>query len=240
MSQWGVYFQGLTSDKALLVTCHMFQGAQVVKAVGEFDENDANVLRHGHQHFTETFRLPFFLAEKLKLAQFRDTGNKCSDFRAEQRGNLFLTRIGIFNGVVQKGACNGHRIHLQFGQNGGDFQGVGYVRDAGFALLMPVCVSGKFIGLANQVRVSLGMVLLNCGDNGINGQHFIVVYGSIETYHNTQNDRVALYQSDPQKSRWFHVLEYPVRGLNLVPEGCFQSLMRRLTGILAIYYHASL
>ena len=50
-------FQRLARDAA---TLGRFQGAQrahVVQAVGELDENDADIIRHRHQHLLEVLRL---------------------------------------------------------------------------------------------------------------------------------------------------------------------------------------
>ena len=186
-----VDFQRLASHQALLVARHVLQGAQVVQAVGELDEDDPDVLGHGDQHLAEALRLALFLAEELQLAELRYAGNQRRDFRAEQRRDLVLAGVGVFNGVVQQGAGHGHGVHLQFRQNGRHLQGVGYVRDARFPRLVPVRLGGEVVGATDHVRVGLGMIVLDCGDNRINGQHFIVVYGSIDANQGSPSDRAA-------------------------------------------------
>ena len=40
-----------------------------MQAVGELDDDDANILGHGEEHLAEAFRLSFFIGRKFELVQ---------------------------------------------------------------------------------------------------------------------------------------------------------------------------
>ena len=46
-------------------------------AVGQFDQDNANILHHGHDHFAEVFRLRFFMIAEF---QFIELGNPIYQF----------------------------------------------------------------------------------------------------------------------------------------------------------------
>jgi len=45
------YFQGFLGYALLFLGRHNVEGLHVMKPVGQFDEDDPYVFRHGHQHF---------------------------------------------------------------------------------------------------------------------------------------------------------------------------------------------
>ena len=47
----------LERDAPALVGAHRRHRLQVVLAVGQLDQHDAQIARHGHQHLAEVFRL---------------------------------------------------------------------------------------------------------------------------------------------------------------------------------------
>ncbi len=128
------------------------------KAVSQLDEHDANIVDHGQHHFAEVFRLLFFACNEINGA---DLGNAFDDM-----GNLlakFLADIddcdgGVFNGIVEKAGGDGDRVHLHFGENQGDFEGMDQVGFAGGPALSGVVFLGKLVGLANKFEVIVGPV----------------------------------------------------------------------------------
>ena len=57
VGQWGINVHGFTGNFVLLAGKHGAEGAHVVKSVGYFDEDDANVIAHCKQQLFEVFSL---------------------------------------------------------------------------------------------------------------------------------------------------------------------------------------
>ena len=55
VGQGRIYVQGFLGDTLPLFGSQGVQGLHVVKPVGQLDQHHADVLRHSHQHFPETF-----------------------------------------------------------------------------------------------------------------------------------------------------------------------------------------
>ena len=60
VGQRRIYVQRFLGDAPALGFGQGIQRAHVVEAVGELDEDDADVLGHGHQHFAEAFGIEVF------------------------------------------------------------------------------------------------------------------------------------------------------------------------------------
>ena len=55
-----------------------------MQAVGNFDEDDADVLRHGHEHLAQIFHLLLFHRRILHARQLCDALDQIRDRLAEQ------------------------------------------------------------------------------------------------------------------------------------------------------------
>ena len=55
MRQWGIDVQGLLGDAALFLGWECGEGPHVVEPVGQLDQDNADVLGHGHQHLAQAF-----------------------------------------------------------------------------------------------------------------------------------------------------------------------------------------
>ena len=63
---------------------------QVVHAVGELDQHDAQVARHRHQHLAEVFGLRFLVRLELDLVELGEAIDQLGHMFAETLGNLGL------------------------------------------------------------------------------------------------------------------------------------------------------
>ena len=130
VGEGGVDLQGFLGDPLLLLGGHVLQGAEVVQAVRQLDNNDAHVLRHGDEHLAEVLRPPLLPLEVRQLVELADLGLPLHD-AAHRGAEAALQLLGrypaVLQGVVEE-AC-GHRVgvHLQAGQNLGHGHGVGDV-----------------------------------------------------------------------------------------------------------------
>jgi hypothetical protein len=60
-----------------------------VQAVGQLDQDDAHIARHGHQHLAEVFRLCVFLGFELQLVQLAHALYQLSHGFAKLAGDIF-------------------------------------------------------------------------------------------------------------------------------------------------------
>ena len=109
--------------------------AHVVQPVGELDEDDAQVLRHGQQHAPEVLGLALAAAVELDLAQLRDAAHEEGDLLAELLADDLEVVPGVLDDIVEEGGGEGGVVEFEFGEEEGDGEGVGDVVVAGEALL---------------------------------------------------------------------------------------------------------
>ena len=69
VSEWCIDFHGLTRNAFLLVLAQMLEGAHIMQAVCQFDQNHADILRHGHEHLAMIFRQLLFVGLVLDLPE---------------------------------------------------------------------------------------------------------------------------------------------------------------------------
>ena len=149
-----VDLQRLAGDAGARLGALRAQGAHVVQAVGEFDEDHAQVARHRQQHLAETFRGGFLAILELQLVQLGDALDQFGDGHTEIGRDLVAGQRRIFDGVVQDRRDQGLDINALLGQHrrGGDR--MGDVGLAGFTGLSGVCIGADAPG-ADQGRALL-------------------------------------------------------------------------------------
>jgi len=83
-----------------------------VQAVGQFDEDHANIRGHGQDHLTHTFSLTPLITRKLHLTDFCNAVHDIGGFLAEQFCDFLHGGAGILNHIMQKTGDNAHHIHF--------------------------------------------------------------------------------------------------------------------------------
>jgi hypothetical protein len=116
---WRVNIQGLPGDATALFRTQHVQRAHVVQAVGELDQDNADILGHGKRHFLEVFGLRFGAGGKVDLGKLADTVNQFGNRIAELPGERLLANAGILNDVVQERGDQALRIHVHVGEDAG-------------------------------------------------------------------------------------------------------------------------
>ncbi|EWG98915.1 hypothetical protein Q427_27910 [Halomonas sp. BC04] len=86
----GVDFEGLAGDTALLLGTQGAQGAHVVQAVGELDDDDPDISGHRQHHLLEVFGLGDRLVLEGDLGQLGDTIDQFRHRLAELLGESSL------------------------------------------------------------------------------------------------------------------------------------------------------
>ena len=104
-------------DQAALGRRQRIDGAQVVRAVGELDQDDAQVAHHRQQHLAEILRLRFLAVLEVDLVELGDAVDDLGDIVAEARGDVGLRRRRVFDDVVQDRARSACR-HRDAGRRG--------------------------------------------------------------------------------------------------------------------------
>ena len=81
--------------------------AHIVRAVGDLDEDDADVLGHRHEHLAQVLHLLFFLAGVLHARQLGDALDQVRDRGGELLGDLGIRGGGVLDAVVHEGGLDG-------------------------------------------------------------------------------------------------------------------------------------
>ena len=61
-----------------------------MQAIRQFNQDDPNILGHGHDHLAETLRLALVLARKLELVELGDASHQRGHFMVKQHRDLLL------------------------------------------------------------------------------------------------------------------------------------------------------
>jgi hypothetical protein len=141
-----VDFHGLAGDAALFGGRHHAQRAHVVQAVGQLDQDDAHVRRHGQQHLAEVLGLGLDHALEFDLLQLGQAVDQVRDLRAEALDQLFLLDVLVLDHVVQQRGHDGLGVELPVGADLGDGDRVGDIGFARLAYLAEVHLVGEAVG----------------------------------------------------------------------------------------------
>ena len=115
-------------------------GAQVVGAVGELDQDHAQVAHHRQQHLAEALGLRLLAALELDLIELGDAIDDLGDVVAEARGDLLLGRRRVLDHVVQDRRDQRVGVEVQLGQ---DLRGRHRVRDVRLAAQALLALVGR-------------------------------------------------------------------------------------------------
>ena len=139
----------------------MLERAHIVQAVGELDDDYANVGDHGEQHLADVLGLVIFAVGKLDLVQLGDALDDVGHLLAETLFDLVGGDVGVFDGVVQEAGGDGGGIHLQLREHQGDLERMHDVGFAGRPLLPLVMLETELPGLADDFQVVAGAILVD-------------------------------------------------------------------------------
>ena len=121
----------------------MLQRAHVVQAVGELDEDDADVVDHGQHHLAQVLGLRFFAGREIDLADLGDAFDDVGDLLAEFLADFNGGDRGIFDRVVEQAGGDRNRVHFHVGEDVADFERMDEVGLAGGAVSARRGASGK-------------------------------------------------------------------------------------------------
>ncbi|MNS61587.1 hypothetical protein D3C72_946190 [compost metagenome] len=161
----GVDLERFARDAGPLFARRIGQRAHVVRAVGQLDQDDAHVARHGQQHLAEGLGLVLFARVGLQLVELGEPVDQLGNRGAEALDELRLGDTAVLDGIVQQRGHERLGVELPFGALRRHGDGVGDVRLAAVAQLPEVGLVGEAVGPANQLGV-FGAQVVEAGRQG--------------------------------------------------------------------------
>ena len=154
-----VNLQGLARDPAAFRGPKRGQRAHIVQAVGELQQDHADIIAHGHEHLAEIMRLGLFQAFKLHLVELADAVHERGHALAEPALQGLLGGRRVFDHIMQHGGHEGLVIHVHLAQDARHGQGMMDIGLAARAFLPRVRPGAELIGaphLLDLMRLQIG------------------------------------------------------------------------------------
>ena len=124
-----------------------------MQAIRQLDQDDADIVTHGHQHLAEIVGLGLRLGTELDLGQFADAVHQFRDALSEAAPQFLFRRLGVLDHVMQYGGDQGLVVHVHVRQYAGHCQGVMDIGFAAHAVLSFVGLGAEFIGAAYAIHL---------------------------------------------------------------------------------------
>ena len=148
MRQWRVNVERLLCDSLLAFRRLRFQGAHIVRSVRQFDEHDADILAHRHNHLANGFGLLLHAGSKIQPFQFGHAVNKQRNLLPKfLLDDLERHIVAILHRIVKQTSGDCRRVEHQLRQNPGHGQRMHEIGLTRFAQLSSVRLFGKVIRL---------------------------------------------------------------------------------------------
>jgi hypothetical protein len=142
-----------------------------VEAVRQLDQDDPEVSRHRQEHLPERLGLLRLAGGVGVPADLRDPVDDLGDLLAEEDGELFLRRLGVFEDVVEESGGDGNLVELQLGQEHRHADRVDEIGLARGAELVAVRLGGEDVRPAQEVLVGPRQVALDRLEDVLEPQH---------------------------------------------------------------------
>ena len=159
VSERRVHVEGLGSYSAPFLFGQRIDRPHVVGSIGQLDEQDPDVLRHGDCHLADRRCLLLFAARELDPIQLRDSIDEERHLVAEVALEILEADVRIFDNVVQERGNDRGRVKPVRGEDLGHRDRVGDVRITGPTLLAGVGLGGDGVGTTDHVNIGSRMML---------------------------------------------------------------------------------
>ena len=150
----------------------MVQRPHVVEPVGQFDQDDPDVIHHRQQHLAEVLGLALLARRERDGAELGDPLDDVGDVRAEQLLDPLDRGLGVLDDVVQQPGRDGHDVQLHVGQLVGHLERVDQVGLPRVADLSLVLEGREDVGPPEQLDVGLGIAGPDLFDEILEPDHF--------------------------------------------------------------------
>ena len=155
MRQGRVDVEGLARHLLLLLRREGRQGAHVVEPVGKLDDENPQVLGHGHQHLAQRGGLVALAGRELDAVQLGDAVDDLGHLRTEVGIDVGQRAVGVLDDVVQQGRRHAHVVEPQASDDASHVERVLHERLARLAPLGPVGARRPRVGPLDDVRVGV-------------------------------------------------------------------------------------
>ena len=132
--------------------------AHVVQPVGELDQQDADVVRHGEQELAQILGGALVFALRLDLGELGDAVDQPGDVLAEQFLDLLGRRQRVLDRVVEDRGDDRLVVEMEVGEDAGDLDRMAVIGIARGAGLGAVRLHREDIGAVDQRLVGVGIV----------------------------------------------------------------------------------
>ena len=122
-----VDLEGFAGDAFLAFGGEAAKGPHIVQAIGELDDDDADIADHREEHLAEALGLAILGGEEVKLGELGDAIDAAGNFGSELLPDILAGDAGVFNHVMQQAGLEAHHVHPHIGQDVGDLDGMRHV-----------------------------------------------------------------------------------------------------------------
>ena len=147
--------QGFAGDASPFGARQVAQGAHIVGAVGQLDQDDPYIAGHGQQHLAKGLGLVFLAGVEGQLLQLGQPVDQLGHRRAETLDQLGLADAAVLDRIVQQRSHQGLGVKLPVGALRGHGDRMGDVGLATFAHLPQMGLVSEFVGPPNHVGLGL-------------------------------------------------------------------------------------
>ena len=145
--------------------------AHVVQAVGELDQQDADVLGHRDQHLAEALGLAFARRGELDLRDLGEALDQEADLVAEEAADLARRGEGVLERVVEQTGDHRGRVESHLGEHPRHFQRMDQIGLAREPLLALVHLRREHVGALQHPEIRVGMVLQDLVGDVVEAKH---------------------------------------------------------------------
>ncbi len=166
MREWCVDLYRLACDALLFIGRQVLESAHVVEPIRELDDDDPDILGHGHEHLANVLGL--LLLHRPGATELRQLGDAIHQARhvaTEALLDLGDGEVRILGNIVQECRRQGLGVHLKRCQVVAHGDRVRDVRLAGAAQLAFMGARRHLVCAADQALVDPGPMLLRFGDD---------------------------------------------------------------------------
>ena len=160
MCKRSVNVESFLSDSTLLVDWCRSNGAHVMHAIRQLDDEHSHVLGHRHQHFSHGGCLLCFARIKLQALKFGQAINNSCNLCSEARLHVCQRDFRVFNRVMEQCGYERNFIESNFSNDSGNSDWVADVQLTTHSRLMAVCSACHFIRCVNQRNTPLWVTSL--------------------------------------------------------------------------------
>ena len=143
------------------------EGAHVVEAIGELDDQHADVLAHRDEHLAEVLRLLLHGRGKGDALYAGEASDDLADLMAELTAQVVEGARAILDGIVKQAGGDRHVVHVEIGQDVGNLQRMDEVRLSRAPHLPAVHLGGVEVRLLDQNDVRPRLLLEDLLDEGL-------------------------------------------------------------------------